>query len=85
MTDFRDGDSAKYAALNRKYTEWAENVDERIEKRYGKATPKLDKAHRLDKERREKQAKCDHDFQPKFHPMNESFSFFRCDKCGMIR
>lgn len=33
---------------------------------------------------REKQDKCQHDFQPKFHSMSEAFAFFRCDKCGLI-
>lgn len=36
MTCFRDGDSAKYARANKAYTKWAEEIDFKIEQRYGK-------------------------------------------------
>jgi len=43
-----------------------------------------------DAARRRRQKECGesqqgHDFQPKFNAMSETFSFFRCDKCGEIR
>lgn len=32
-----------------------------------------------------RKVECDHDFQPKFNSHNDSFAFFRCDKCGAMR
>lgn len=46
-----------------------------------KKLTRREREHRLE----EKQNKCDHDYQPKFNSMSESFAFFRCDKCGKIQ